>query len=200
MSRESDLTQLWLKWVESELSRVSKFGFWVESELSQVSKFGIWVESELSHLDCHMSQSRVSPKKWVEHNPGSETSCVISKWPTMPPKGASPWLRASQILLTATNLSFSGFSRSWKTTESGCRPSTRIPSAPCDVTFATPTPSLPLEVTGWLWAARRSQKIAYRPCILHSYSTTVFCLENECNLSVLDSRISDTTTMGTNVM
>ena len=70
MSRESDLTQLWLKWDESELSQVSKFGFWVESELSHISKFGILVESELSHLGCHMSQSRVSPKKWVEHNPG----------------------------------------------------------------------------------------------------------------------------------
>ena len=69
MSRESDLTQLWLKWVESELSQVSKFGFWVESELSQVSKFGIWVESELSHLDCHMSQSRVSPKKMSRAQP-----------------------------------------------------------------------------------------------------------------------------------
>ena len=69
MSRESDLTQLWLKWVESELSQVSKFGFWVESELSQVSKFGIWVESELSHLDCHMSQNRVSPKKMSRAQP-----------------------------------------------------------------------------------------------------------------------------------
>ena len=66
MSRESDLTQIWLKWVESELSQVSKFGFWVESELSQVSKFGIWVESPgLSY-----ESSRVSPEKWVEHNPG----------------------------------------------------------------------------------------------------------------------------------
>ena len=74
MSRESDLTQLWLKWVESELSQVSKIGFWVESELSQVNKFGIWVESELSHLDCHISQSRVIPKKWVEHNPDRDTA------------------------------------------------------------------------------------------------------------------------------
>ena len=79
MSRESDLTQLWLKWAESELSKVSKFGFWVESELSQVSKFEIWVESELSHLDCHMSQSRVSPKKWVEHNPDLYNR-VVQKW------------------------------------------------------------------------------------------------------------------------
>ena len=39
MSRESDLTQLWLKSVESELSQASKLGIWVESELSQVSKF-----------------------------------------------------------------------------------------------------------------------------------------------------------------
>ena len=66
---DSTLTQM----SESELSQVSKFGFWVESELSQVSKFGIWVESELSHLDCHMSQSRVSSKKmsraqpWLSH-------------------------------------------------------------------------------------------------------------------------------------
>ena len=62
MSHESDLTQLWLKWVESELSQVSKFGIWVESELSQVSKFGIWVESDLSHLDCHESESSQSEK------------------------------------------------------------------------------------------------------------------------------------------
>ena len=92
MSRESDLTQLWLKWVESELSQVSKFGFWVKSELSQVSQFGIWVESELSHLDCHMS--RVSPKKmsraqpWLEvcaslHAAARVTSratCVVHPW------------------------------------------------------------------------------------------------------------------------
>ena len=80
VTRESDLTQLWLKWVESELSQVSNFGFWVESELSQVSNFGIWVESELSHLDCHMSQSRVNPKKWVEHNPDSD---VTHSWSIM---------------------------------------------------------------------------------------------------------------------
>ena len=64
------LGKMW--WV---VSQVSKFGFWVESELSQVSKFGIWVESDLSHLDCHMSQSRVSPKKWVEHNPAANNAC-----------------------------------------------------------------------------------------------------------------------------
>ena len=69
MSHELDLTKLWLKWVESELSQFSKFGFWVESELSQISKFGIWVESGLSHLDCHMSQSRVSPKKMSRAQP-----------------------------------------------------------------------------------------------------------------------------------
>ena len=63
------VSQIWLNSDSNELSQVSIFGFWVESELSRVSKFGIWVESELSHLDCHMSQSRVSPKKWVEHNP-----------------------------------------------------------------------------------------------------------------------------------
>ena len=26
----------------------------------------------MSHLDCHMSQSRVSPKKLVEHNPARQ--------------------------------------------------------------------------------------------------------------------------------
>ena len=76
MSRESDLTQLWLKWVESELSQVRKFVVWVESELSQSRKVKCWVESELSQLDCQMSQSRVSLKIWVEHsrNPGRESN------------------------------------------------------------------------------------------------------------------------------
>ena len=75
MSRESDLTQLWLKRVESELSQVSKFGNWIESVLSQSRKVKCWVESELSHLDCHMSQSRVESarKIWVEHNPGRDS-------------------------------------------------------------------------------------------------------------------------------
>ena len=82
MCRESDLTQLWIKWVESELSQVGKFGFEL-SRSCQVSKFGIWVESELSHLDCHMSQSRVIPKKWVEHNPGpycGQQLVAVSGW------------------------------------------------------------------------------------------------------------------------
>ena len=142
ISHETDLTQLlWLKWVESELSQISRFGIWVESELSQsrkvkcwveselsqvsrfgiwvesklsqsrkiqcwveselsqVSRFGIWVESELcqsrnvkcwvesesNHLDCHMSQSRVSPKNMrraiVEHIPADK--------PVVPLEG--PW-------------------------------------------------------------------------------------------------------------
>ena len=42
MSRESNLTRLGLKWVESELSRP-----W---------KSGIWVESESNHADRHLSQ------------------------------------------------------------------------------------------------------------------------------------------------
>ena len=44
------------------------------------------------------------------------------------------------MLLSAANLSFSGFSRPWKTSESGSRPSTTMPSAPCDVTVAIPSP------------------------------------------------------------
>ena len=46
MSRESNLTRLWLKWVESELSRP-----W---------KSGIWVESESNHADRHLSQSWIN--------------------------------------------------------------------------------------------------------------------------------------------
>ena len=48
MSRESNLTRLWLKWVESESSRP-----W---------KSRIWVESESNHADCHLSQSWVN---WI---------------------------------------------------------------------------------------------------------------------------------------
>ena len=46
MSRESNLTRLWLKWVESESSRP-----W---------KSRIWVESESNHADCHLCQSWVN--------------------------------------------------------------------------------------------------------------------------------------------
>ena len=48
MSRESNLTRLWLKWVESELSRP-----W---------KSGIWVESESNHADRHLSQRWIN---WI---------------------------------------------------------------------------------------------------------------------------------------
>ena len=48
MSRESNLTRLRLKWVESELSRP-----W---------KSRIWVESESNHTDRHLSQSWVN---WI---------------------------------------------------------------------------------------------------------------------------------------
>ena len=53
MSRESNLTRLWLKWVESELSRP-----W---------KSRIWVESQSNHTDRHLSQSWVNwiPTAWV---------------------------------------------------------------------------------------------------------------------------------------
>ena len=53
MSRESNLTRLWLKWVESESSRP-----W---------KSRIWVESESNHADCHLSQSWVN---WTVAQPG----------------------------------------------------------------------------------------------------------------------------------
>ena len=46
MSRESNLTRLWLKWVESELSRP-----W---------KSWMWVESESNHVDRHLSQNWVN--------------------------------------------------------------------------------------------------------------------------------------------
>ena len=48
MSRESNLTRLWLKWVESESSRP-----W---------KSRLLVESESNHADCHLSQSWVN---WI---------------------------------------------------------------------------------------------------------------------------------------
>ena len=57
MSRESELTQLWLKWVESEL-----WLKWVEPELSRPWKSTIWVESESTHTDRHLSQSWVN---WI---------------------------------------------------------------------------------------------------------------------------------------
>ena len=75
MSRESDLTQLWLKRVESELSQVSKFGIWVES-VCQSRKVKCWVESELSHLDGHMSQSRVNPKNLSRAQPCIQVSSL----------------------------------------------------------------------------------------------------------------------------
>ena len=78
MSRESDLTQLWLKWDKSESSEVIIFVIWVESELSQSRKVKCWVVSELSHLHCQMIQSRISLKIWVEHNPGSRSPKVRS--------------------------------------------------------------------------------------------------------------------------
>ena len=48
MSRESNLTRLWLKWVESESSRPWKSRIWVESESSHADR---QFESELSQLD-----------------------------------------------------------------------------------------------------------------------------------------------------
>ena len=45
------------------MSQVSKFGILVESEFSQSANTKCRVESELIHLNCHVSQSRVSPKK-----------------------------------------------------------------------------------------------------------------------------------------
>ena len=48
MSRESNLTRLWLEWVKSELSQVIIFGSWVESELSQswITWIITWVRVE----------------------------------------------------------------------------------------------------------------------------------------------------------
>ena len=69
MSCKSDLTQLWLKLVESELSQVTKFGIWVGSVQSQARKVKCWVDSESNHPDCHMSQSRVSTKNLSSAQP-----------------------------------------------------------------------------------------------------------------------------------
>ena len=61
---ESTLTQM--SWV-----RVESLKNWVESDKS-VKKSLKWVESESSHLQWQMSQSRVSRKTWVEHNPDNK--------------------------------------------------------------------------------------------------------------------------------
>ena len=62
ISLESDLTYLWLKWVESELSQVSKFGIWVELELSiKKSKVLSWVRVESSEMS-HDSESNQTEK------------------------------------------------------------------------------------------------------------------------------------------
>ena len=47
------------------------------SWMSQSRKVKCCVESELSHLDCQMSQSRVSLKIWVEHNPADNFICIL---------------------------------------------------------------------------------------------------------------------------
>ena len=44
--------------------------------LKQVYKEKCW----LDHSDCHMSQSRVSPKKWVEHNPATVCCSVAASY------------------------------------------------------------------------------------------------------------------------
>ena len=63
MHRESDLTQLWLKLFESELSHAGELGIWVESELSQLRKaVQGWVRVESPGLS-HESESRQHEKE-----------------------------------------------------------------------------------------------------------------------------------------
>ena len=66
------VSQIWLnsEWNELSLSWVRLTN--LEFELSrscQSRKVNCWVESELNHLDCHMSQSRVSPKNLSRAHP-----------------------------------------------------------------------------------------------------------------------------------
>ena len=56
ISRESYLTQLWLKEVKSELSQANNIQIWVESELSKWRKVQCSVESELSREFPAMSR------------------------------------------------------------------------------------------------------------------------------------------------
>ena len=60
MSHESNLTRLWLKWVESS---------WVSRKKSKS-----WVESESSHADGHLSQS------WLHWILFKFESLILPKW------------------------------------------------------------------------------------------------------------------------
>ena len=68
------VSQIWLSSDSNELSRswVRLANFEFELSRSWVNKkVKCWVESELNHLDCHMSQSRVSPKNLSRAQPWS---------------------------------------------------------------------------------------------------------------------------------
>ena len=82
MSRESNLTRLWLKWVESESSRLWKSRIWVESESNHADHHlsQSWVNWDTAWVKVELSLSWVTwiviwvrvesvRKKWVEHNP-----------------------------------------------------------------------------------------------------------------------------------
>ena len=75
------VSQIWFNSDSNELSQswVKLGNLWFE--LSQSRKVKCWVESELSHLDCQMSQSRVSLKIWVEHKPWLYAFHLTTSWP-----------------------------------------------------------------------------------------------------------------------
>ena len=52
---------------------------------------------ELDHSDCHMSQSRVSPKKWVEHNPGTVCCSVAASYRWRTRADAAPTQSARHV-------------------------------------------------------------------------------------------------------
>ena len=108
MSRESNLTRLWLKWVEPESSRP-----W---------KSRIWVESESSHADRHLSQRWVNwilleskLSHWFFEEKTSR-SATFDRTPPPPPgqelfpKLGKMWWVVSQIWLNSDSTELS---RSW---------------------------------------------------------------------------------------
>ena len=90
-----------------------------DQTLAQMSWVGVWIilanlglkqvykekkSDELDHSDCHMSQSRVSPKKWVDHNPGTVCCSVAASYRWRTRAAAAPTQSARHVpQLVGTN-------------------------------------------------------------------------------------------------
>ena len=81
---ESELTKLWLKWVESGLSHVSKFGIWAESESSiEKSKVLSWVGVKSPVLPHEPESSQPEKSESIKLpkplNPKNHTHHTVTK-------------------------------------------------------------------------------------------------------------------------